>query len=421
MTAPRTTAPTPPPAAPAGPPKTWNVGGPARLMAHSAAPTAAPLPLNAELMATPVLPLPTFSEHAAHDAEAQEAANDASDNQEINREPPTPETGEAIERADDHAADAADSAALANAAAAGLPTPHSAEVYAQQARQSAEAAAFAARDAKATAPTPPPPTPRPRSTPRPAGGAVAFATIRKATGHAIELYGPGGIGKTSLALLAPGPIAVADLDDSLPVLAESGDLEGRDVRIIPATDWAGLRAALAAPGWDEIKTIVIDSLTAAESACLTWVLANVKTEKGKSADRIEDYGYGKGYRHLYDEFCCLFADLDAHKRAGRNVILVCHDCTATVPNPAGEDYLRFEPRLYHAEKQSIRARVKEWCDHVLFLGYDIEVAKDGVAKGRGSRTIYPQEQPWCLAKSRSLADTIVFTKGDVSLWRKLLG
>jgi hypothetical protein len=250
---------------------------------------------------------------------------------------------------------------------------------------------------------------------------VAFAPIRKSSGHAVEIYGPGGIGKTSLALLAPGPIAFADLDDSLPVLAESGDLEGKDVRVIPVTDWASLRAALAAPGWDEIKTLVIDSLTAAESLALTWTLANIKVDKGTTAQRVEDYGYGKGYRHWYDTFTCLFGDLDAHKRAGRNVILVCHDCTATVPNPQGEDYLRFEPRLYHSEKQSIRLRVKEWADHVLFIGYDRDVDKEGKAKGGGSRTIYPQEQAWCMAKSRTLADTIVYEKGSAELWEKLLG
>ena len=35
-----------------------------------------------------------------------------------------------------------------------------------------------------------------------------------------------------------------------------------------------------------------------------------------------------------------------HARGTRdNVILICHDCTATVPNPTGEDWLRYEPRL----------------------------------------------------------------------------
>ena len=34
------------------------------------------------------------------------------------------------------------------------------------------------------------------------------------------------------------------------------------------------------------------------------------------------------------------ADLDRHCRAGRHVVLICHDCTSTVPNPAGEDWLR---------------------------------------------------------------------------------
>ena len=230
----------------------------------------------------------------------------------------------------------------------------------------------------------------------------------------IVLYGPGGIGKTSLAALAPGPVAFFDLDESLGLLnADAQAVEG-------VGDWAALRAALQAPGWDGVKTVVVDTGTAAEEWATDWVLAHVRHEKGHAVSRIEDYGFGKGYTHSYQAWLCLLADLDQHVRAGRNVVLVCHDCTANVPNPEGDDYIRYEPRLQSpaSGKASIRYRVREWADHLLFIGYDI-VAEDRKAQGSGTRTIYPIELPHCMAKSRTLADPVPYGPGDDSIWRQI--
>jgi len=58
---------------------------------------------------------------------------------------------------------------------------------------------------------------------------------------------------------------------------------------------------------------------------------------GVAIRRLEDYGFGKGCQHVYETFLPLLSDLDQHVRAGRNVALILHDCTATVPNPKGED------------------------------------------------------------------------------------
>jgi hypothetical protein len=233
------------------------------------------------------------------------------------------------------------------------------------------------------------------------------------------LYGPGGIGKTTLAAHAPGPVAVFDLDDSLPRLRASlGDC---DLRIVPVHDWQGIRDALASPGWDEIRTIIIDSVTKAEELAVEWTLRNVPHEKGQRVQRIEDYGYGKGYQHVFDTFLTLLGDLDHHAKAGRHIVLVAHDCTATVPNPAGDDYKRYEPRLQDpaSGKSSVKLRTREWCDHVMFLGYDVDV-KAGKGRGSGTRTLWPCEFPHCMAKSRTLADPMPVTKGVYDLWTTLL-
>jgi len=255
---------------------------------------------------------------------------------------------------------------------------------------------------------------------RPPVRRVTFGAIEP-HGHRVGLFGPGGIGKTTLAATAPGPVGFVDLDDSLPILRPSlGEWDIR--RVSGIAGWQDMRDALHSDGWDDVRTIVIDSATKAEELALEWTIRNVKHEKdGVVIRRIEDYGFGKGYQHLYETFVTLLSDLDLHVRAGRHVVLIMHDCTATVPNPQGEDYIRWEPRLQNpgSGRASIRLRVREWLDHLLYVGYDVTTTR-GKARGHGSRTIYPTEKPWCMAKSRTLADPVELVQFDRTLWDTLL-
>ena len=222
-----------------------------------------------------------------------------------------------------------------------------------------------------------------------------------------------------------GPVAFFDLDDSLlRLLTVRGTAAGNIRPVAGIETWADLRGTLQADGWDGIQTIVIDSLTKAEELAVADTLLNVPHEKGHRMKRLEDYGYGKGYQHVFDTFLPLLADLDRHCRAGRHVVLICHDCTSTVPNPAGEDWLRYEPRLQSPSsgKASIRLRVREWADHVLFLGYDVDVGDNGKGRGAGTRTLYPAELPHCMAKSRTCADAMAVGAGQDggAVWEQII-
>lgn len=232
----------------------------------------------------------------------------------------------------------------------------------------------------------------------------------------VVVYGPGGIGKTKLASLL-ATVGVRTL-----VVDIEGGSHALDVeRVSDVATWEDLRsvvhdAALLAP----YGAIVIDSGTKAEELCMAWVLANVKDQQGNKVERVEDYGYGKGYSHIYETFLALLGDLDAVTRSGKHVVVICHDCTANVPNPAGEDWLQYQPRLQNPPKGSIRHRVKEWADHLLFVGYDVATNKDGKGIGSGTRTIYPTEMPTHWAKSRRLANVIPYADGSAELWNQLL-
>jgi hypothetical protein len=234
--------------------------------------------------------------------------------------------------------------------------------------------------------------------------------------HKVVIYGAGGIGKSELASLVAGvgfsPVFI-DIEEG------SSFLDVARVEPTPQTFQELLDAIRAAQ--DMGNVIVIDSFTKAEELAVAHTLLTVPHEKGNFVTSIEGYGFGKGYIHVYETFLKLLQSLDTVVRGGRHVIATCHDCTANVPNPSGEDFIRYEPRLQSpaSGKGSIRHRVKEWCDHLFFLGYDTYVNKDGKASGSGSRTIYPAEMPTHWAKSRLLSEPIPYAKGDVALWRQL--
>ena len=229
----------------------------------------------------------------------------------------------------------------------------------------------------------------------------------------ILIYGPGGIGKSSLAALAPKPVFL-DIEEGTRFM---------DVpRVTGLATLADVRACLHSDLLNGHQTVVIDSATKAEEWAVAHTIATVKHEKGHWVSSLEGYGFGKGYQHVYETFLLFLSDLDAQIRAGRNVILIAHDCVADVPNPVGEDWIRYEPHLQSPKsgKSSIRNRVIQWADYVLFLGYDV-VTEDGKGKGGGTRTIFTGERPDHIAKSRTAIESVPFESAtDGAIWQQIM-
>lgn len=233
------------------------------------------------------------------------------------------------------------------------------------------------------------------------------------TAQRFLVYGRGGIGKTSLCALAPNPVFL-DI--------EGGTNELDVPRIAGLNTFDAVRQCLRSPALDQFGSVVLDSATKLEELICSWVVANVPHEKGGAVKSLEGYGFGKGLSHVYDAFLLVLADCDALVRKGKHVILIAHDCTDNVPNPSGDDFIRYEPRLQapRSGKNSIRSRVVEWSDHVLFVGYDV-VGLDGKGKGGGTRTIYTSEMPDHIAKSRRASLALPFADAaDGEVWNHLL-
>jgi hypothetical protein len=243
----------------------------------------------------------------------------------------------------------------------------------------------------------------------------AVSSGRSIEAQRVGLYGTGGVGKTKLASLLKG-VGI----EPLIVDVENGSRFLDVNRIGDIQTWSELRSvlqddALLAP----YGAIVVDSFTKAEELAIAHTLATIPTQDGEMVDMIEGYGSGKGYTHAYETVLKVLGDLDAIVRRGKHVVAVCHDFKASVPNPYGEDWLRYEPRLQETPKGPTRSRVIEWCDHFFFVGYDVAVNKDGKGKGAGTRTIYTSEMPTHKAKSRDLAGTVVYRDGEPDLWKVL--
>ena len=215
------------------------------------------------------------------------------------------------------------------------------------------------------------------------------------------IYGPEGIGKSTLAAMWPNPIFI-DLEggtNQLPV-----------VRLESPSSWSMLRAELTAIKNREVpcSTVVIDTMDAAERMCAEYIMAR----DGKKS--IEEWGYGKGYTILQEEFGRLLDYLTDTAASGINVVVLGHSTMRKFERPDESGaYDRFELKL----TKQVSPMVKEWADMVLFCDYKtyIETNKAGKAKATGgARVIRTTHAPTWDAKNRfGLPDELPLKLGEM--------
>lgn len=199
------------------------------------------------------------------------------------------------------------------------------------------------------------------------------------------LYGPEGIGKTSLAAKWPKPLYF-DLESGTSFL---------DVDRVAPANWNMLVSdIMQSQSMSEYQTIVVDTLDAAEKLCTREVCRKNKK------DSIEAFGYGKGYTYVMEEFARLLGALDQCIDSGKNVVVVAHAMMRKFEQPdEAAPYDRWELKL----SKKVAPIVKEWCDALLFLNYEttVEVTGSGKAKARGGRRIMQVDHHVCWdAKNR---------------------
>jgi hypothetical protein len=246
-------------------------------------------------------------------------------------------------------------------------------------------------------------------------------------GERILIVADSGMGKTTLGALAPKPVFIG-IDDGGRKIKDPRT--GKDLQKIKGVEtYEDVRSALQQPTlFEGYKTAVIDTFTLVEGLAEPFMFRTIKHEKGGTVKSLEGYGYGKGYKHLYDVMVPFAADCDRLIRAGKNVILICQKMNVLRANPGGEDFLEAGPKLSHPKKEnnSVRLYYKEWADHVFFIDhFGVEVSKDGKATGGVKRAIFVQPEMHYVAKTRSLEKfdghrAVAFeSKTDDTLWQFL--
>ncbi len=180
----------------------------------------------------------------------------------------------------------------------------------------------------------------------------------------LVLYGPEGVGKSTLASQMPKPVFI-DTEGSTAQL---------DVARVEVRDWTTLLGAAAEiHRMPEFGTLVLDTADWAERLAVVSVLQN------GSKKSIEDFGYGKGWVMVAEEFGRLLTALDGVVRGGKHVVLLAHSRVVrfAAPDLAGE-HDRYELKM----SKQVSPLVKEWADAILFLNFQTKVIEQG-GKGKG--------------------------------------
>ncbi len=218
----------------------------------------------------------------------------------------------------------------------------------------------------------------------------------------VVVYGPEGIGKSTFASQFPGPLFIDT----------EGSTRHMDVARPPKpTSWPMLLGLVGEVIRDPslCRTLVVDTMDWAELMCTQYVCDKYQKKS------IEEFGYGKGYTYLSEEFGRLLNQLSEVVERGVHVVVTAHAKMRKFeqPDELGA-YDRWEMKL-SAKNAPL---VKEWADMVLFASYKTYAVKteSGKVKGQGGeRRMYTAHHPCWDAKNRfGLAPELPFDFAQIA-------
>lgn len=208
----------------------------------------------------------------------------------------------------------------------------------------------------------------------------------------VVIYGPEGIGKSTLAAQFPEPLFIDTEGSTRQMDVRRFDPPGSWTMLLEQVRYVKATAGLC-------KTLVIDTADWAEMLCVKNLCAKYQ-KKG-----VEDFGYGKGYVFLGEEWGGLLNLLSDVTESGIHVVLTAHAKMRKFeqPDEAGA-YDRWELKL----SKITAPLTKEWADLLLFANYKtfvVNVDGQGADRGKnkaqgGKRVLYTAHHPCWDAKNR---------------------
>ena len=248
----------------------------------------------------------------------------------------------------------------------------------------------------------PPPPPDGTVQPKKSKSVKKFAVKKWDTtgeGKRILIYGDTGIGKSSLAFLAPKPVFLG-LDKGAGELRHPVTGE-EPMRIEDLETFTDVRAAMQQTDlFDPFETVIIDTVTILQDWAEPFVVATIPTDSNVMVKNLLGYGYGKGYKHLYNVMKGPLADADELIRRGKNIIWIAQTGLRNVPNASGGDFLREGPRLHIDKQWNIEALYCEWANYILRINYFNTIVKDKRVSGSTDRAVFVQPELHFRAKTR---------------------
>ena len=208
----------------------------------------------------------------------------------------------------------------------------------------------------------------------------------------IVIYGPEGIGKSTLASQFPDPVFI-DTEDS------TKDMNVK--RLDKPSSWQMLldEVRIIRDNPTLCKTLVLDTADWAEQMEIDDLL------KTNQKNGIEDFGYGKGYTYSAERFGKLLNLLTEVSERGVHIVMTAHAQLRKVELP--EEMGAYDHWEMKTSKK-VAPLIREWADAVLFLNYKVNVINidnQGAAKGKnkaqgGRRVIHTNHTPFWDAKNR---------------------
>lgn len=220
---------------------------------------------------------------------------------------------------------------------------------------------------------------------------VISGKIQKA--KKVVLYGPEGIGKSSLAAQFPSPIFIDTEGSTTELIVDRLKKPSSWTELNQQVEWVKGQAG-------KYKTLVIDTVDWAERLTIDFVTSRSNKQS------ITNFGYGEGFIQLEEEFGKFLNRLSDLVEIGINVVLTAHAKITKFEQPDEMGaYDRYELKLGNKTTAKTAALTKEWADMVLFINYKtFSVATDDKGKkhkGQGGvRTIYATHHPAWDAKNR---------------------